>query len=463
MAVNSTHKDYDKMLPIWEKCEHASEGQDAVHAAGTVYLPKLSDQTDHDYKAYKQRATFFNATGRTVDGLVGMVTRKEPVLDAQDSFATYLDDVDLQGTDINEFVEYVLREVIETNRLGILVEYPQGVQNATLAQLDALNIRPYLTTYDADDIINWRVQRVNNFMQPVLIVLSESYEVISDYETDYKEQIRSLILEDGKYIQRVYRKNEKDEWIQFGPDIIPLKNGAELGYIPFVLCGQHDNFEPKNPIILDLVNLNLAHYRVSADYEHGCHFTGLPTPVVTGYQSADDSKEKFYIGSTSAWVFPQPDAKASFLEFSGQGLGALERNLESKERQMAILGARIIENQKSGVEAYQTAQLRANGENSTLASIAILLSKQIERALNIMSDWAGLGEVKLKLNTDYYPVTMTSQDLAELVKAWQSGAISYQTMFESLKKGEIIADNVTVEEEQARIAEQPPTITTLAA
>jgi hypothetical protein len=77
----------------------------------------------------------------------------------------------------------------------------------------------------------------------------------------------------------------------------------------------------QDPPILDLVNLNLAHYLINADYQHGCHFTGLPTPVVSGYEAKEN--EKLYIGSAVAWVFPNPEAKATYLEFTGQGLGAL--------------------------------------------------------------------------------------------------------------------------------------------
>ena len=159
MAIDSKHKDYLKLSPIWERCEEAVKGQDAIHDAGEKRLPRLKDQTDDEYKAYKGRATFFNATGRTVDGLVGMVTRKAPVIEAVAGFSAYSSDVDLQGSTINEMIEHTLREVIITNRLGCLVEYPQGVVNATRAQVEALNIRPYITTYDADDILYWRLER----------------------------------------------------------------------------------------------------------------------------------------------------------------------------------------------------------------------------------------------------------------------------------------------------------------
>lgn len=466
MAVNSTHKEYDAMLPIQEKCVRAYEGQDAVHAAGVKDLPKLKDQDNDSYQAYKSRATFFNATARTVEGLVGMVMRKTPAVEADAGIKTLLDDVDMQGTSVNEFADYLLGEVIVTNRIGLLVEYPAGKVGLTQAQVEALNIRPYITTYNFKCIINWKVQRVNNVMQPVLIVLAEEYEKTGDdkYKSETDVQYRELSLEDGKYIQRVWRKGDKGDWYQDGDDIVPLKNGAPLQSIPFVLCGQHKNFKPEAPIIIDLVNVNLAHYRVNADYEHGCHFTGLPTPWVTGHQGPAEGgdKETYYIGSTTAWVFSEAEAKVGFLEFTGQGLDALKGNLDGKKQEMAVLGARIIENQKSGVEAFETAQLRANGENSTLANIAKIVSKQLSEALSLMSEWSGSGKAVIKLNTDYFPVTMTAQQLTALVAAWQSGAISDRTKFDNLKRGELIAEEVTFEQEQQEIADRGPVLTGVA-
>ena len=446
MAIDSKHKDYLKLSPIWERCKNAVKGQDAIHDAGEKYLPRLKDQSDEEYKAYKGRATFFNATGRTVDGLVGMVTRKAPVIEAVAGFSAYSSDVDLQGSTINEMIEHILREVIITNRLGCLVEYPQGVVSATKAQVEKLNIRPYITTYDADDILDWRLERVNNVMQPVYITLQECAEVMEGGELKEIPQIRALHLEKNVYLQRIWQKPKDKDWVQVD-EITPLMNGKPLNYIPFVLFGQAKGFESELPIIYDLVNVNIAHYRVNADYEHGCHFTGLPTPVISGYRSDEKNPEKFYIGSTVAWTFPDKDAKAQYLEFSGQGLDSLVKNLESKEKQMAVLGAKIIEQQKSGVEAENTIRLRASGENSALANIAGLVSKQLTKLFTIMGEWAGIGAVTVALNKDYYPVSLSADDVLKLVQAWQGGGISKDTLMYNLREGEMYRDGWTDEQE----------------
>jgi hypothetical protein len=48
-------------------------GEDAVKAAGVKYLPRLDDQSDDDYDAYRMRGSFFNATARTGEGFVPRV------------------------------------------------------------------------------------------------------------------------------------------------------------------------------------------------------------------------------------------------------------------------------------------------------------------------------------------------------------------------------------------------------
>lgn len=458
LKVDTHHSQYSKMLPIWNRCNDAVEGQQAVHNAGKVYLPELKDQTPDDYNAYKLRASFFNASGRTLDGLVGMVFRKAPVIEAT-GIDNILADVDLAGSTLTTFAERVTREVLKLSRIGVLVEYPQvSAQPRNLAEASQNNLRPYASVYEAKTILNWRIGRINNVSQPVMVALQEEYTVSDDgFEKKTAEQVRVLKLEQMQYKQEVWRKNEKQEWALIDT-VIPLMKGKPLDFIPFFLFGaQCNSFDEQMPVLLDLVDLNMAHYRVTADYEHGCHFAGLPTAVVSGYTANDN--EKLYIGSATAWVFPDANAKASFLEFTGQGLQALENNLERKEKQMASIGARMLEQQKNGVESEGAMQMRANGESSVLASIATLISLQLSKMLTFMAQWSGVAsDVTVQLNTDYLPVGMTSAELAELVKAWQSGAISFDTMFENLKRGEVVAESRTVEEEQELIGTAPVTL-----
>lgn len=453
LKPDTQHSEYASALSRWTKCRDSIEGEDAVHAAGEKYLPKLSGQNDADYKAYVLRTPFYNATARTIDGLVGMLFRKEPVVTAPDAMSDMLGDMTLTGCDFDELSEIVAREVIGVGRVALLVEYPTvNDQPITVAQAAAQNLRPYVTIYKAETVLNWRVARINNAMQLIMVTLMESAIEWDGFESKAIPQIRALLLEEGRYIQRLYRKNEKGEWVQFGDDITPLKNNEPMTEIPLVIFGPaHNDVAVQKPPVYDLVTLNLSHYRSTADLEHGAHYTGLPTAVVTGYSPSEN--EKLSIGASTAWMFPDPAARASYLEFTGQGLATLENRLKSKEEGMAAIGARMLAPEKKSAEAEGTVRLRHAGEGAVLGTIADMIEAGFNRVLQIMADWAGVtGNIETEFNEDFVDTVLSAQDVLALVQAWQAGAMSFETLFWNLKQGELIDGERTIEDEKESIS-----------
>lgn len=465
MAVDTHHEEYDEYYDQWERCEHAAEGQDEIHEYGIKYLPRLSGQTDQEYKSYKQRALFYNATQRTIDGLTGLLFIKPPVTVYPAGIDAITKDITMSGVNLHQFAEMVAEEVVMLGRAGVLVDHPPMTEALTLAQAQDLGMRPYMRLYDAEAIINWKTQRIAGVEMLVLVVLEEEYEVQEDeFEYECKTQYRVLDLPEGIYRQRVFRKDEKNNWVVV-ETIFPLSQGNPIARIPFEFFGVRDNTPcVDKPPLLDLVDVNLSHYRTTADYEHGLHFTGLPTPVVTGFYS-DDQSAQLRIGSGTAWLLPDPAAKAFYLEFTGQGLSELREALRAKEAMMATLGARILAPERKVSETAQAAAIHQAGENSVLASIAQSISIGLTHCLEWVANWAGVpGECKIDINRTYLPNSLTYQDVQALVQSWQAGAISHQTLFDNLVKGDIIAADTSFADEQERIdltaPGLPPTRTT---
>jgi hypothetical protein len=229
-----------------------------------------------------------------------------------------------------------------------------------------------------------------------------------------------------------------------------------MDFIPFEICGPRGvDAKVKKPPILDLADVNLSHYRSTADYEHGLHFTGLPTPYVTGHDFTEG--KTISLGSTDMIGFPNPQSQVGFLEFQGLGLTQLSGRLKEKEAMMAALGARLLSAEKRAAETAETAAIHRSGENSVLASIAVAASMAITKSINWCLMWAGIqAEGKVELNTEYLATGMTSQDLTAIVGAWQAGAISTATLYDNLQRGEIARQGVTFEEEEQAIADDGP-------
>jgi hypothetical protein len=471
MPVNTLHPEYETYQMEWQKCRDASKGQRAIHAGGKKYLPALTNQSEESYKSYLMRALFYEATGRTVSGLRGMIFRKPPAIE-ENGMADFLTDVTMDGTDINNFAQDLTTNVLEVGRSGILIDHPtmemrmdeNGNQLlVTRAQIEAANMRPFFKEYKAESIINWATGKINNQSALTQVRL---HEIVQEPDPDdefgvfYIDQIRVLeINELGQYQQRLFRKEgygvNKDKFKQYGDTIVPLINGSPLGQIPFIFVKNNSTSPCVNePPLMGLVNVNLSHYLTTANLENGAHFTGAPTAVITGHNRGDE--DVFMIGSSSAWVFSDPEAAAFFLEFKGDGLGTLQEMLTEKEAKMAALGAQMLTPSSRKNEAAETAEMRHAGENSVLSSISQTISEALNNAFEFAAEWMGVAPAVIKLNTDFMAAQMSPQMMRELLAAVQAGRISPQTYFENMKRGEIIDSVKSFEDEQAELETVPP-------
>jgi hypothetical protein len=472
MGVKATHRDYDKFAPKWQRMRDIIAGQDAMHAAGERYLPKLKAEDDKEYQARVKRSDFFNGTWRTIDALGGMVFRKPPTVEVPKAIEPFLADVTLSGMSMEAFAKEVTEEVLGPGRIGILVDHPPSqtdedgkVVPITRAVAEQRGVRPTLQLYAAESVRNWKFSRIKNAWMLSQVVLGEKHEQPKDgdeFETECVDRYRVLDLggAGGTYRQRVFEvKNDKD--VQIGGDIVPLMNGAPLDFIPFKVAGTGGaNDAIDEPPLIDLADKNVAHYQVNSDYRHGGHFTALPTLFLSGIgQDESGAAPKILIGGSAAITSPHPEAKGEYIEFQGQGLGALEKMLDRLEKQMALLGARMIADESTQAETLGATQIKRAGENSVLAKIVTSVSESLEWALGVFAKWAGHeAEIAYQLNRDFLPAMMDAQQLNALFAGVTSGNISKRELFELLQRGDVIDGEKQYEEHQREIDEEAPTL-----
>ena len=454
--VRSTHKEYDKYLKIWAMCRAASAGEHAVHEAREAYLPRLKGEDEQSYALRTKMTPFFNATWRTISGLRGMLFRKEPTYECEENVSEMMDDIDLAGTSIEMMAKELAQECLTVGRAGLMTDYPTVPEGSTMMAAETAGYRASIQLYKCENIYNWKTSRLGSITVLSEVRLEEKYYIETDneWETKYAKQYRVLDLVDGKYRQRIYRSDQFDNPPeQYEGDIYPtLSNGENLDYIPFVFVGV-DTVGPEValPPLLDLITTNFHHYMQATSYERGCFFSGLPTMFIYGHDAEAEGSAEIKIGGKAANSMPNPATRAEWLEVQSE-FRALRTNLEDKKSEMAILGARMLESQKSGVESAEALARRQNGEESLLADMSGTLSEGIERALQWLSDWQGnTSDVEYHINQDFLPAAMDSTQLTALVSAWQMGAISQETLFDNMKAGEIVSGDTTFEQEQERI------------
>jgi hypothetical protein len=479
MPVSTPHPDYLYRKGDWAKIRAFAEGARAVRAQGEAFLPKIKGWTDEEFNAYKSRAEVYGAVDRTIDGLDGAIFRKAPQLTGLDGAdgEAILTDITLSGKTPIEWLRGMVREVVTVGRRGVLVDFT-GV-GQTLAgdvRRPTAGDRPYAVDYTAEQIINWDTEVQDGVTKLVLVVLQESEMVIDATDPFVRVPVRRfrvLRLDEGVYSVELWKEKQKTavspgamqtgsvaQQVEYEKvaAFTPSRRGTPLSEIPFFFIGPSGQEPtPEKPPLLDITDLCILHYMTSADYAHGLHWVGLPTPYVCG----SNDKDTLAIGPSKAIILDDPTAKVGMLEFTGTGLGAVKDRLEGLERKMAALGARILEEQKRQAESGDALKLRQGGDASVLAGISDAVSRAAEAIVARMLWWAGTGldepkDVEIALNMDFFGQPMDPQLITALMQAQQAGLMSKETFVWNLKRGEMMPEDRTIDDELSKIDTDPP-------
>ena len=463
-GIEVTHAGYDQFIDDWLDCRTVLDGGRAVKAGGDRFLPQPEGMSAVAYAAYVKRALFYGATGRTVEALTGAVFRREPTLAFPQAFEDELADVTLSGVSFQTAAQDVFSRVLGVGRHGILIDFSDA------------NNRPYWTRYNAHSITNWSTRRIGGKQVLTQVVLSEiaSEPTEDPFRPESVNQYRQLKLDvemvptangkdEAKYIYRNItwqpkittgeQGQQKVEWI-IVDNVTPERRGETIPFIPFTFFGPGGiDPAPLRPPLIDLVEVNLAHYRVTADQKHALFLTGQPTPWVAGAKEREQADLK--IGSSAAWVFEKADAKVGMLEFTGAGVEAMRLDLKDMQQQMSVLGSRLLEVPPSHQEAAETVRMRHAGDDAVLQQIASSVGAGLTQVLRQHAWWAGTSEydekITVAISREFFSARMGPEELNALVLAVQAGQISFATFYRQLQLGGIARPGVTEEEEQHAI------------
>jgi len=450
MPVSDTKPEYKKFLSRWCMTRDCVEGSAEVKKGRTKYLPKpnpedVSSENDQRYDDYIERANFVGFTSSTLDGMVGMVFRKPLEVELQKSIQYLEQNANGGGITLDQLTRGIVGELLQTARLGLLVDYPQAPKGLTKAEVQALGLTANILEYPAEAVLNWQTTMVGSVKKLSLVVLKEKSKELSDDGFSYieKDQYRVLRLRDSVYYQEIW--NDKNELQEVSE---PRKSdGSRWSEIPFIFAGARNNDEciDKAPLY-DIATINIAHYRNSADYEESCYMVGQPTPYISGLTQGwvdENMKNGVMLGSRRAMLLPD-GGQAGLLQADPNQMP--EKGMELKEQQMIKIGARIIQD-STGQETAEAAKIRFAGQNSKLGVIV----GNTESALLQCFEWCmwfmgGEGENLIEINKDFYERTADPQMVMASIQLLDRGIIAVSDLQDDLRAKGVIKQERTNED-----------------
>lgn len=456
-TVTYIKKELQAQFPRYKLIEDCLGGQDVVKDAvnATTYLPTPDAFValgEDRYTGYLARAVFYGVAERTLDGMVGEVFATEPKAKVPASLDKLIADITGGGLSVKQLAKQMVREVLAKGRCGLFADYPRVTKAATKKQLETGEVRPTLIFYSTRNVINWRTfKRGSRELLNLVVLREESSMADGPFGERDDIQYRVLRLEGETYSQEIWRDtsgaNASYSQIE---TIVPLGfDGKPFNEVPFTFVGAKDNDATVDSAPLySLCEMNMAHYRNSADFEDACFMLGQPIPWFAGMTK--EWLDQVYpdgvatIGANGNILLPV-QGSAGLLQVAPNTL--VQTAMEMKERQMVALGARLVE-QKTVQRTATEASIETASEKSVLASVAQNVGNAIKWGLEWCS-WLISGQetgIEYELNSKYDLTKATPDEVRLAVEAWQKSALAFEEMRNVLRK----ADMASLEDDVAQ-------------
>lgn len=462
-GVATEHPEYSKYAEEYRTISDCIEGQAAVKRGGIRYLPKPEGWTQKRYNAYKKRAHFLNATARTQGGMIGIAFNK-PATYEFDAAIEYLStDVDGEGTDIDQFVRTGATQNTTYGRGLILTDY-DGPTDPNAPQTMANTGRVMFRMFDHRQIINWR--KSNGKYTLIVLAYMDDLEH-GGFEHYRVKRYLELRIVDGLAYSRIWTDDVYsgsgiplttntapvgEETEQKDPELQPIiAQGKHLDYLPISWFGSESNDEKVDPPPLaDVSNTNIAHFQADADVSDSSFICGQPTLVLSGVSPsfAKDNPNGVIIGASEALILSSfgatgsaaPTAEILVADPNTQAAALLEK----REKQLAMLGAKLVERNGATKTATQ-AGTDEKTDNSILSKCIGNFEAAMNQALEYAKDFTG-ATGNVHINKRYEDIVINPSEITSYMSAVQSGMMRMIDFLAWQQRSGLIPNDADLEE-----------------
>ncbi len=420
------------MMPDWSVMAAVTNGTNYLRDMSETYLPQEPREDDDAYQTRVDRSVLSPYTSRLIETAAGAILRKPIHIEGDPYWLELAQNIDGLGSNINEYARRALVSSLTYGHSAILVDYPAATEARNLAEERAMGRRPYFVHVDAPQIWGWRKESGTNRLLQVRI---HDYDVrpLNEFGEEQVEEMR--VIYPGRY--DLYTLGQ--ELVEF-----TATGGYSLTEIPLVpIYSNRRGLLVSQPPLLDIANLNITHYQRQADLIHALHIAAMPTLVLEGW---DDTTGSATMGVNYA-IAMQPGNKAYYVQADATSFDAQMAELESLASQMSTLGVTKLFGQKFVAESAEAKRIDQAQSNSVLSIISQELESALNQAFAFAAQYVGMEPPEITIDRDFDYYRLIGQDVSVLAQLNQMGKISDAMLLEILRRGEVLPDNINVEDE----------------
>ena len=369
-------------------------------------------------------------------------------------FRDILDDVDICGSNISKFGRAVFEDAMQYGLTHILVDMPSRNpdENIDIASQAENNIRPYLVGVSAKSLISW----TSEFRKGANVLTSATIKSKKWKNVGNTQELVFVYIIISEHTIEVYEADKENS----KPKLLETKVNT-LGIVPIVTCySNKTGFMTGKPPMSDLAYTNLNHWQSYSDQRNILRIARVPFLLATGFSSQGESDDSgnhiagtselesvMTISPNSLAASSNEKANLKYVEHGGAGIEAGEKDLANLKLEMAVQGATFIIPKEGKMTATEF-KGNSGSIQSELQSIVMCFQDTMNEAVNIMAKWLQIEEPNFTLEVHKdFNASLDDASVEVLLKLRQAGQITQQTLLNELKRRNVLADSLVIEDE----------------
>jgi hypothetical protein len=435
-------------LSTWKLIDNISNGWVGIESNISNFIPKEDGEQDKSYNNRVTKLTHFDYFNNTIGGIVGLIFKNRIKLseDTPSQILDLIEDIDLQGTHLDNFIANSFKSALQKGVSFTLVDLPKVEELKNKADEINQNIRPYLIDIAPENVTAWKTSKINNKTVLTMVKIREFQTIDDDknpYATISKEVFR--VLKIGTWELWELDENKKEILIDSGT--------TNLDYIPFYCLNlaKEDTFLSKLPF-LDLAKLNIAHTQIFTDTRHSAHIASVPMLKLLGIQQ--NELNDFVVSANKAITSTNQDAKVDWLDYDGKGVSVNDTLMLKIEKRMGEIGLNVLAggNNNGDVTATEI-RISTTKEQSKITKWVNNLSDTYNNILLALAGAYGLNYGgSIEIEADIIKEPLTPQEIQAYSSMVSNGQMSIETLWQTLKTHKNLPDDFDSEVEKEKIA-----------
>lgn len=428
-----THKDYDNYIDQYRFLKRSYLGGNEYKQG--QYLTKYQYESDSEYFNRLDQSAVDNHCRSVCHIYNSFLYRQEPKrdfgwLENTPEINNFLKDCDLEGRSWDSFMREANLQSSIYGHCVVLVDRPE-MQVGTRAEELAQDIRPYVTIYTPENVLDWKfIRQPNGHYELEMVKFLEEDDRM--YEQSAEFYIRTWTKE--KITLEAFNTDEKQNL-----QLISERPNA-LGKVPAVWV--YANRGPIRGIgvsdINDIAQSQRFLHSLNSEAEQLIRLTNHPSLVKTNSVQAS-------AGAGAIITMPEEldgNLKPFLLQPSGGNLQAILETMENTVKsidRMAHLGAiRAVETRQMSGLAMQSEYMLLDAKLSEKAKNLELSEENIFRLFGLWQGQAWDGEIK-------YPTAFHIKDKNLDMDIIQKAAVAQRDSATATPKVKTMLDNKIIE------------------